>query len=206
MSKREKRIDLFENLKTIAREINRDRFMLMEFLGPVVDGCRAALNVSIDKAEALSKLTEDDIDSYMDRTEQSFHELTICFHTKDMDDVYSLVFDSGEAYAYDECVEADVVIEAEEPILCSLFDADSDISPVDGLGVQYQISGNDSGNIIEALGVLCYAPLLRVARSGVDPSSLLSENADSIILAAASDLVTKLIKRWIDSVMTGSKA
>ena len=38
--------------------------MLMEYLGPVVDGCRAALNVSIEKAEDLRKMSEDDFEDH----------------------------------------------------------------------------------------------------------------------------------------------
>jgi len=172
--------------------------MLLEFLGPIVDGCRAALNVSVDKAQALHKLTDTDIDEYMETTEPSFLNLTICFKLGEGDEVYSLVFDDGEIYAYDECIEPDVVFEGPESLFITLLDADAHVSPIEELGESYDVSGTDSSNIIEGLGVLCFIPLLRVARSGVDPSSLLSENADSIILATSSDLVTKIVQKWID--------
>jgi len=172
--------------------------MLLEYLGPIVDGCRAALSVSVDKANNLHKLSDADFDSYMETTEHSFLSLTICFKIRDTDDAYSLVFEAGQSFSYDECVEPDVVVEGPEELLMALFDADAHVSPIDELGVSYRIAGNDSGNIIEALGLLCYTPLLRMARSGLDPSSLLSENADTIILAAASDLVTKISQRWIE--------
>jgi hypothetical protein len=176
--------------------------MLLEYLGPIVDGCRAALNVSVDKAKALHQLSDAEIDNYMETTEQSFLNLTICFKVKDSDDAYSLVFDKGEAYAFDECVEPDVAFEGSESLLMEMLDADAHVSPIDELGVSYGVSGNDSSNVVESLGVLCFTPLLRVARSGVDPSSLLSENADSIILATASDLVTKIVQKWIDVMVT----
>jgi hypothetical protein len=204
LSPSEERKNLFKSLKLLAKEMNRDRFMLLEYLGPIVDGCRAALNVSVDKAKALHNLSDADIDLYMDTTEQSFLNLTICFKIKDTDDAYSFVFDEGEAYAYDECVEPDVAFEGVESLLMEMLDADAHVSPIDELGVSYGVSGNDSSNIIESLGVLCFTPLLRVARSGVDPSSLLSDNADSIILATASDLVTKIVQKWID-VMVAQK-
>jgi hypothetical protein len=180
--------------------------MLLEFLGPIVDGSRAALNVSLKKAKALHNLTDADIDDYLETTEQSFLNLTICFKLKESDDVYSLVFDEGEAYAFDECVEPDVVFEGSEKLLMELLDADAHVSPIDELGVSYGVSGNDSSNIVESLGVLCFTPLLRVARSGVDPSSLLSENADSIILASASDIVTKIVQKWIDVMVSQNEA
>ena len=204
LSTSEERKNLFQSLRLLAKELNRDRFMLLEYLGPIVDGCRAALNVSVDKAKAMHKLTDMDIDQYMDTTEQSFLNLTICFKLEDSDDAYSLVFDEGEVYAYDECVEPDVVFEGFESLLMALLDADAHVSPIDELGESYGVSGNDSSDIVESLGVLCFTPLLRVARSGVDPSSLLSENADSIILATASDLVTKIVQKWID-VMVNNK-
>jgi hypothetical protein len=53
-------------------------------------------------------------------------------------------------------------------------------------------------DVVEGLGFLCYPSLLRVAKSGVDPSSLLVDDADSVIMATASDLVVKMIRKWID--------
>ena len=205
MSGKEEKKNLLQNLKLLARELNRDRFMLLEYLGPIVDGCRAALSVKVGKAKELHKITEDEIDAYMETTEQSFLNLTICFKQKGSDDAYSLVFINGEAYAYDECEEPDVVLESSEAFMMSMLDADAHVSPVDELGDSYKVIGNDSANVIEGLGVLCFTPLLRVARSGVDPSSLLSEDADSIILASASDLVLKIVQKWIDVQVSQNK-
>ncbi len=198
LAMKKERQTLLSTLKAIARDINHDQFMIMEYLGPIVDGSRAALSLSVDKARELHQLTESEFEAYMDTTEQSFLDLTICFQADDSELAHSLVFDSGQAYAYEDCVEPDVVISGKARFLMSLFDADSDIDPVDEIGTGFKIAGNDSGNIVEALGLLCYTPLLRIARSGVDPSSLLSEDADAIILASASDLVVKIVRRWID--------
>ncbi len=189
---------LLGSLKDIVRDINRDQFMIMEYLGPIVDGSRAALSLSIEKAKELHKLSDAEFEDYMDRTEQSFLNLTICFRAEDMDQAHSLVFDSGEAYVFEDCTEPDVVILGDSRMLMSLLDADSNVSPVDELGTSYRVVGKDSSDVIEALGLLCFTPLLRIARSGVDPSSLLSEDADSIILAAASDLLASIVRRWID--------
>ncbi len=203
LQEKPERRNLFSMLKALAREMNHDKYMLMEFLGPIVDGCRAALSVSVEKAQVMHQLSEAEFEAYMESTEQSFQDITIGFKAEDIDESHSLVFDSGEAYAFEDCAEPDVVLAGPEKVFMSLLDADSDVSPIDELGDGFRIVGNDSSSIIEGLGILCFTPLLRVARSGVDPSSLLSEDADSIILAAASDLVNKLVKRWID-VQTAS--
>ncbi len=192
-------------LKSLAREMNHDKYMLMEFLGPIVDGCRAALSVSVEKAQVMHQLSEEEFEAYMESTEQSFQDITICFKAEDIDESHSLVFDSGEAYAFEDCAEPDVVLAGPEKVFMSLLDADSDVSPIDELGDGFRIVGNESSNVIEGLGILCFTPLLRVARSGVDPSSLLSEDADSVILAAASDLVSKIVKRWIDVQMDSGR-
>ncbi len=189
---------LFRRLEVFASDLNLDRYMLLEYLGPLIDGCRAALNVSLAKAQALHTLTEDDIDSFLETISPSFLSLTICFQITDTDEAYSLVFDTGRVSSYDECVEPEVVIVGSEKLLMALFDADANVSPIDELGVSYQVAGDEPRDILEALGMLCYTPLLRVARSGIDPSSLLSENADSILLATASDLVNKIVQRWLD--------
>jgi putative sterol carrier protein len=185
-------------LRYISQNINTDQFMLMEYLGPVVDGCRAALNVSIANAKLLHKMSEDDFEEHMSSVTDSYKDLTICLRTTDTGDEYSVVFDRGKAVIYDECIEPDVVITADEDTLISIFDSDPKISPYDVLGKKLKIEGSDNLDIVEGLGLLCYPTLLRVAKSGVDPSSLLSEDADSVIMAAASDLVIKMIRKWID--------
>jgi hypothetical protein len=189
---------LERSLRHISQNINSDRFMLMEYLGPVVDGCRAALNVSLEKAQILHKMEEDDFDEHISSVIDSFGDLTICFNSSDTGDEYSIVFDKGKTTVYDECVEPDVVIIADNDILIAICDSDPKVSPNEILGSTLKVSGSDNLDIIEGLGFLCYPSLLRVAQSGVDPSSLLSEDADSVIMATASDLVVKMIRKWID--------
>lgn len=190
--------NLEKSLLHISQSINNDQFMLMEYLGPVVDGCRAALNVSIEKAQVLHKMTEDEFEEHISSVSDSFRDLTICLKSSDTQDQYSIVFDRGKTTVYDECVEPDVTIVANNETLIAICDSDPMISPNEILGSKLKVSGNDNLNIVEGLGFLCYPSLLRVATSGVDPSSLLSEDADSIIMATASDLVVKMIRKWID--------
>ena len=185
-------------MRYISQNINTDQFMLMEYLGPVVDGCRAALNVSVANAKLLNKMSEADFEEHISSVTDSYMDLTICFRTSDADDEYSVVFDHGKAIIYDECIEPDVVITSDEETLISICDSDPRVSPYDVLGTKLKITGSDNLDIVEGLGFLCYPTLLRVAKSGVDPSSLLSEDADSVIMAAASDLVIKMIRKWID--------
>ncbi len=173
--------------------------MLMEYLGPVVDGCRAALNISLEEAKHLNELSDERFEEYMQTTMESFKNLTICFRAVDIDEIASLVFDDGTPEVFEECIEPDVEIIATLDVLLQLLDTDSKIVPSEKLGTDFQITGNDSLDVVQGLGLLCYPSLLRVAQSGVDPSSLLSEDADSIIMAAASDLVIKILRKWIDN-------
>ncbi len=188
-------------LKGFAHELNTDRFMLMEYLSPVVDGCRAALSVSVEKAVQFHSISDVEIEELIDATEMSFMNLTVCFESEDTEEVISLVFEDGEAFSYEECVEPDLKFIGPERILLEILDSDSKISVVETLGKSIRVEGIDPSIIIEGLGLLCYPPLLKMARSGVDPSSLLSEDADAIILAAASELVTEIVKAWIDTSM-----
>ncbi len=176
--------------------------MLMEYLGPVVDGCRAALNVSLEKAQVLDKMSEDDFDQHISSVQDSFGDLTICIKPSDSDENFSIVFDRGKTVVYDECVEPDVVITADNATLIDICDSDPKLTPHEVLGNGLKVSGSDNLDIIQGLGFLCYPSLLRVAQSGVDPSSLLSEDADTVIMASASDLVVKLIRKWIDSSLS----
>lgn len=196
---------LERSLIEISNNINNDNFMLMEYLGPVVDGCRAALNVSIDKALELSKMSEDDFDEHISSVSDSFRELTICMKVSDIDEEYSVVFDRGKVTVHDECIEPDVIIVSDSDTLISLFNSDPKLSPPEILGNRLKISGGDSLNIVEGLGFLCYPSLLRVAKSGIDPSSILSEDADSVIMVTASDLVVKMIRKWIDTQLSDVK-
>ena len=189
---------LEKSLQHISQNINSDRFMLMEYLGPVVDGCRAALNVSLENAQDLNKMSETDFDQHITSVQDSFGDLTICLKPSDSDEEFSIVFDRGKTTVFDECIEPDVIITADNDTLIAICDSDPKLSPHDALGTVLKVSGSDNLDIIQGLGFLCYPSLLRVAQSGVDPSSLLSEDADSVIMASATDLVVKLIRKWID--------
>jgi putative sterol carrier protein len=195
---------LEKSLRHISQNINNDRFMLMEYLGPVVDGCRAALNVSLEKARDLHKMSEDDFERHISSVPDSFRNITICMKTSDEDDEYSIVFDRGKTSIYDECIEPDVIVTSDTETLIAICDSDPEISPPEILGSKLKITGSNTLDVIEGLGFLCYPSLLRVAKSGVDPSSLLSEDADSLIMAAASDLVVKMIRKWIDISLEAS--
>lgn len=193
---------LERSLLEISNNINNDKFMLMEYLGPVVDGCRAAFNVSIDKAQDMSKMTEDEVDRTISSVIDSYRDLTICIRASDIDEEFSIVFDKGVTSVFDECVEPDVVVSSKNDILIALFNSDPELSPLEVLGKSLDVTGNDSMDIVEGLGFLCYPSLLRVAKSGVDPSSILSEDADSVIMVTASDLVVKMIRKWIDTQLS----
>lgn len=195
---------LERSLLEIASNINNDSFMLMEYLGPVVDGCRAALNVSIDMAQELSKMSEDDFDQHISSVTDSYRDITFCIQARDVDEEFSVVFDQGKASVFDECIEPDVIISSDNDILLNLFNSDPKLNPPEILGERLHISGSDSMDVVEGLGFLCYPSLLRVAKSGIDPSSLLSEDADSVIMVAASDIVVKMIRKWIDGQLAKS--
>ena len=189
-------IPLEKRLKQIAENIRKDSYMLMEYLGPVVDGCRAAFNVSLDRAQTLDEITEPEFDSYMSATDDSYRDIGFCFKSTDTDEQVSLIFSNGKPEVFDECLEPNVIIVGELETLLIALDSDSKISPPDLLGSKISIKGEDSQDVVAGLGLLCYPSLLRVASSGVDPSSLLSE--DAVIMATASDLVVKMIRKWID--------
>lgn len=195
---KEERTPLERSLREISQDINADRFMIMEYLGPVTDGCRAALGVSVDKARTLNRMSDEEFELYMESTTDSFQDFSVCFRTLDTGEEYSIVFDGGRARIFDECIEPDVVLVSNHETLVGVLDSDPKLAPPDLLGESIHITGSDSSDIVQALGFLCYPSLLRIARSGVDPSSLLSEDADAVIMAAASDMMSKLIKKWID--------
>ncbi|MHA1930826.1 MAG: hypothetical protein ACTSV2_19820, partial [Candidatus Thorarchaeota archaeon] len=163
--KDEKYITLEKRLRQIAQDIDKDRFMLMEYLGPVVDGCRAALNVGLERAQTLSEISEREFENYMSTTDDSYKDIGICFKTTDTDEEVSLVFNKGRPEVSDECIEPNIVIQAKLEILLTSLDSDSKISPPDLLGSEITIEGEDSLDIVEGLGLLCYPSLLRVARS-----------------------------------------
>lgn len=170
----------------------------MEYLGPIIDGCRAAFNVSIEDAQSLEKISELDFLKYMDETGNSFEDIVVCFHAADSGEQHAVIFDDGTARISELCEKANVVVSSKLDVLLHLLDPDSKLSPLDILGISLNVSGNDVSEVVQGLGLLCYPSLLRMAMSGIDPSSLLSEDADTIILAAASDLITKLIRKWIE--------
>ncbi|MFW9807683.1 MAG: hypothetical protein ACFFFK_13225 [Candidatus Thorarchaeota archaeon] len=198
MTNDDKRQNLEMSLRHISQNINNDQFMLMEYLGPVVDGCRAALNVSIENARNLHKMSETDFEEHISSVPDSFRDLTICLKVTDTGEEYSIVFDRGKTTVFDECIESDVAVLGDYDTLLALCDSDPKLSPPEVLGSLIEVVATDNLNIVEGLGFLCYPSLLRVAKSGVDPSSILSEDADSVIMAAASDLVVKMIRKWID--------
>ena len=93
----EKRFATLERrLRNIAGAIQQDKYMLMEYLGPVVDGCRAALNTSLEEARHLDELSDERFEEYMQTTMESFRNLTICFRAVDAEEIASLVFDNGK--------------------------------------------------------------------------------------------------------------
>jgi len=199
LAEKENRTNLERHLKQVSSAVNQDKFMLMEYLGPVVDGCRAALKVGIERAHDIHKMPESEFVKYMNATGHSLRDLTICFKATDVDEFLSIVFENGSTSVHDECVEPDVVISGAISHLTDIMNIDSRISPTEVIGVSVQVSGAESSDVIEALGFLCFPSLLKMARSGVDPSSLLSEDADSIIIAAASSLVTQMMRKWVDA-------
>jgi hypothetical protein len=189
---------LEKSLRNISGEINRDQYMLMEYLVPVVDGCRAALRVSLERARELHSMPDSEFEQYLHGTEQSFKTLTICFKMTDTGEVCSMEFHDGKSSVYEECAEPDVVVSSDLRTMVDLFDYDSHCLAIEVLGSKVEVTGNDSLEVVEALGLLCFSALLRMARSGIDPSSLLAEDADSEIMAAASGLVTDMVRKWID--------
>ena len=199
MSEKENRTNLERHLKQVSSGINQDKFMLMEYLGPVVDGCRASLRVGIERAHDMHKMPESEFEKYMSAIEHSFRALTICFKATDVDELLSIVFENGVTSVHNECVEPDVVVSGTIEHLTDIVSIDSRVSPTDAIGVSVRLAGAQSSDVVEALGFLCFPSLLKIARSGVDPSSLLSEDADSIIIAAASNLVTQMVRKWIDA-------
>ncbi|MHA1770571.1 MAG: hypothetical protein ACTSYL_10580 [Candidatus Thorarchaeota archaeon] len=198
MTDKESNKTLESYLREMAHEIKEDKHMLMEYLGPVVDGCRAAFKVDVQRAREISKLTEDDFQEYIDMVGDSFKNITICFLVTETRDALSFVFDDKGLTLGDECIDPDVVIQGKLAVLKELLNPDSRLSPVEILGDEISVHATDPQNAVIALGLLCYPALLRMARSGIDPSSLLADDADSIIMAAASDMVTKMVRRWID--------
>ena len=199
LAEKENRTNLERHLKQVSSAVNQDKFMLMEYLGPVIDGCRAALKVGIERAQDIHKMPESEFEKHMNATEPSLRNLTICFKATDVDEFLSIVFENGATSIHDECVEPAVVISGTISHLTDIMNIDSRISPTDIIGVSVQVFGAESSDVVEALGFLCFPSLLKMARSGVDPSSLLSEDADSIIIAAASSLVTQMVRKWVDA-------
>ena len=63
------------SLRRLSSDINVDRFMLMEYLGPIVDGCRSALRVSVDKAKQLHNMSEDEFETFLEEQNISLEKL-----------------------------------------------------------------------------------------------------------------------------------
>ncbi|TFF91361.1 hypothetical protein EU545_04340 [Candidatus Thorarchaeota archaeon] len=201
MSPAKRESGLSERLQTIVDEMNDDRFMLMEYLGPVVDGCRAAFQMDVESARKLDKISEHEFHDFLDTAGGSFQDVAFCVTTPDGNPQFAVRFEEGEACLNQGCGREAVVISAPEDVLVEIFDIDSRFSPLEVLGEELALQGSDACEVAEALGFLSFPTLLRMARSGIDPSSLMAENADSVIMATASDLVTKLLRRWIDLQM-----
>ena len=86
---------ILDRLQKLSIEINEDRYMLMEYLGPIVDGCRAAFNVSLDEAQNLEEISDIDFLKYMETAGDSFEDIIICFEAKDTEERYSIEFTDG---------------------------------------------------------------------------------------------------------------
>ena len=198
LSKARRLPTLEHGLTELANEVNADRYMIMDYLAPVVDGCRAALRVSVEQARRSQGMSQSAFNECLESGEGSFRDLTVCFRCLDTDEVASIAFDRGHATVYDDCVDADVTISSDSRDFSELLDSDSKLSPLDLLGNRLTVTGSEPQDVIEALGLLCFPALWRLARSGVEPTSVLSEDADSVVMAAASDLVTRLVRAWID--------
>ncbi len=179
-------------------EMNEDKYMLMEYLGPVVDGCRAAFQMDVESAKKLDSISEREFTEVLDMTGDSFQDVAFCITTPEGDSQFSVVFEEGLASLKQGCHHENVVMSAPEDVLLELFGGDSRLSPLDVLDGDLKVEGFDACEVAEALGFLVFPTLLQMARSGIDPSSLHAEDADSVIMATASDLVTRLLKRWID--------
>lgn len=175
-----------------------DTYLLMEYLTPIVEGCRAAFDVTLGEAEKLHHLDEEQIISRIQAVSESYSLKSFCFKCTDSDDKFSIVFSTRNCRLHEECIDADAVIVGPHEQLIELMDPDSKVSPLEGLGESYDIQGNDIHSVVEAIGLLTFPILLKMARDGIDPSSLLAEDADSVITMVASDMVTKMIQKWVD--------
>ncbi len=185
-------------LKTIIHEINTDTYLLMEYLTPIVNGCKAAFDVTVEEAEKLHQLDEEQISSRIQAVSASYSSKSFCFKATDSDDEFSIVFSRGYCKLYNECTDADAVIVGPYDLLADLMNPDAKVSPFENLGESYDIHGTDVHSVVEAIGLLTFPILLKMARDGIDPSSLLAEDADSVITMAASDMITKMIQKWVD--------
>ncbi len=185
-------------LQNMVDEMNEDRYMLMEYLGPVVDGCRAALQMDVESAKKLDTMSEQEFDEVLNTAGDSFQDVAFCITTLGGNSQFSVVFEEGVASLEQGCHHEGVVMSAPEDVLLELFGGDSQLSPLDVIDDDLKVEGPDACQVAEALGFLVFPTLLQMARSGIDPSSLHVEDADSVIMTTASDLVTRLLKRWVD--------
>ncbi len=185
-------------LKTLLHEINADTYLLMEYLTPIVNGCKAAFSFTVEEVQQLHQLDEERIAAQIDSAGDSYFSKSFCFKTTDSDDEYSIVFSRGNGRLFDECVDADAIVIGPYDELRVILDPDAKVSPLDKLGDTIDITGSDVHSIVEAIGILVFPTLIKMAREGIDPSSLLAEDADSVITMVASDMVTKMVRKWID--------
>ncbi len=192
---------LEESIARVVDAIRENRYLLMEFLSPIIDGCRAAMGVSIETARRLGEMTEEEFRRHMNAVGGSYEATRICIRTWDTDESYMVAFEDGVPSVESTCGAADVTVHAEAPVLRSVFASDPDVHVPALLRSAIDIDCAEPEAAVEAIGLLVYPVLLRMAESGIDPSSLLCEDADSLITSAASDLVTKALRAWIDAKM-----
>ncbi|MEM4735226.1 MAG: hypothetical protein QXS20_05850 [Candidatus Thorarchaeota archaeon] len=178
--------------------MNDDRFMIMDYLVPLLNGCRVALRMGVADVEHSRNMTEDEFNRHLESVEPSLRNISVCFVANDTDERASIVFDDGVAEVSEDCFESDVVVSADLDTLIEIFSSDPRVTVLDILEEDVDISGSNHEDVIEVLGLMCYPALCKMARDGVDPTSVLSEDAYAVVMAAASDLVTKAVRLWID--------
>jgi hypothetical protein len=190
--------ELLKSIQRVVFDFNEDRYMLLEYLIPILDGCKAALNVNVTQALNLEKFSEEQFETHLESTDSAFKELAICMRVSNSEEEYNLDFNEGIATITEEMEEPNVFIIGSYESLILVLDADPKTSLKNLLGDEIKILSHESQDAIDAIGFLCFSELYRVASSGVDPTNLESEDADSVIAATATELITSTLKRWIE--------
>ena len=174
--------ELLKSIQRVVFDFNEDRYMLLEYLIPILDGCKAALNVDVTQALKIGKFSEEQFVRHLESTDSAFKELAICIRVSNSE----------------EMEEPNVYIIGSYDSLTLVLDADPKTSLKNLLGDEIKIISHESQDAIDAIGFLCFSELYRVASSGVDPTNLESEYADSVIAATATELITSTLKKWIE--------